>query len=264
MTGTGTAADPYVVDNWADFVTAVGSSGAYVELDSDIDMNTELPDGVQSAVQVACTQVNGNGHSIRNLYCNKAINVFDSSNSIPFENINFLDLYYNPGGAYGIFDYIILRHCKVSGLIYGGYLFARGASNTSYRHAYGCSFNLDGDDYSPLIGGGNYPQIRMENCNIELHGNSNRIVAYLYNCPVTGSIKVASSTYAVFNGDYSIINADLDIGRWEGNGFSATNVYNSDKMLPGTPQPSAGIAVTTEQLKDPAYLRRLGFPIGVD
>ena len=56
MTGTGTQTDPYIVDNWADFVTALGTSGAYVsfpEVGGVLDMNDIAPEGLSSKIMVS-------------------------------------------------------------------------------------------------------------------------------------------------------------------------------------------------------------------
>ena len=59
MTGTGTQTDPYIVDNWADLVTALGTSGAYVSFPEGggvISMNDIAPEGLSSQITVSCAE----------------------------------------------------------------------------------------------------------------------------------------------------------------------------------------------------------------
>lgn len=81
MTGSGTQADPYIVENWADFVTAAGTSGAYVEFAADtvIDMDNVAPEGIGTQIVFRCTEIDGNGGEIRGLFLiNNAYLVFQS------------------------------------------------------------------------------------------------------------------------------------------------------------------------------------------
>lgn len=108
MTGTGTQNDPYIVDNWSDFITAVGTSSAYVELKKELvkttdtevnpnklytdangvvqtnvqvsdlpnlyentfclDANDYAPEGITTTITITCASLNGNGATIKNLY----------------------------------------------------------------------------------------------------------------------------------------------------------------------------------------------------
>lgn len=67
MTGTGTQSDPYVPITLTEFIEAVGTSGAYVELDRDIDAAEDpaYTGELTAPVGFAATQVEGNGHFAR-------------------------------------------------------------------------------------------------------------------------------------------------------------------------------------------------------
>ncbi len=69
MTGTGTQEDPYVVDNWNDFVTAVGQYDAYVTCPEGLvfDMNEIAPDGINGII-INCKWLDGHGLTIKKLY----------------------------------------------------------------------------------------------------------------------------------------------------------------------------------------------------
>jgi hypothetical protein len=97
MTGTGTQTDPYIVDNWDDFITATGESGAYVAFPEGggvIDVDKVYPLGVPK-ITMNCTQIDGNGWEIRGLYMDvsgSAITFLPSStitiNDLSFLNVN--------------------------------------------------------------------------------------------------------------------------------------------------------------------------------
>ena len=88
MTGSGTSADPYLVDNWADFVTAVGESNAYVALTADINMNDIAPQGV-STTAINATNVDGRNHTIYNLRGSTSNEVFHFASDVTIQNLNF-------------------------------------------------------------------------------------------------------------------------------------------------------------------------------
>lgn len=112
MTGTGTQTDPYIPTTWSEFVTAVGTSGAYVECpknlvltsDTDIvesklyvdssgevildpvkenlseyyentfvfDMNKIMPYGLTESIVIKAANINGKGATIANIYTSPA------------------------------------------------------------------------------------------------------------------------------------------------------------------------------------------------
>lgn len=152
MTGTGTQNDPFIPNTWGDFVTAIGTSGAYVELPIELvktsddrvkngklyfdsqgnriatpiqselsnyyennfkfDMNAVNPLGV--LISFNNCHVNGNGASVVNLYIpDNNSGILISSGTVYISNINFLNIYCDKSDtSYGIL------HCANSN---GGY-----------------------------------------------------------------------------------------------------------------------------------------------
>lgn len=152
MTGTGTQNDPFIPNTWDDFVTAIGTSGAYVELPIELiktsdekvkngklyfdsrgnriatpiqselsnyyennfkfDMNAVNPLGV--LISFNNCHVDGNGASIINLYIpDNNSGILISSGTVYINNINFLNIYCDKSNtSYGIL------HCANSN---GGY-----------------------------------------------------------------------------------------------------------------------------------------------
>lgn len=66
MTGTGTQADPYIPTTLSEFITAVGTSRAYVALTQDINAadDPEYTGELTSPLLFDCGLLLGNGHSI--------------------------------------------------------------------------------------------------------------------------------------------------------------------------------------------------------
>lgn len=73
MTGTGTQEDPFVPITLTEFIEAVGTSGAYVELDRDIDAAEDpaYTGELTEAVAWAASTVDGQGHMLRGITMNQ-------------------------------------------------------------------------------------------------------------------------------------------------------------------------------------------------
>lgn len=143
MTGTGTQNDPFIPNTWDDFVTAIGTSGAYVELPIELiktsddevkngklyfdsqgnriatpiqselsnyyennfkfDMNVVNPLGV--LIGFNNCHVNGNGASIVNLYVpDDNTGVRITDGTVYLQNINFLNIYCDNNSNKGVFS----------------------------------------------------------------------------------------------------------------------------------------------------------------
>ena len=143
MTGTGTQNDPFIPNTWSDFVTAIGTSGAYVELPIELvktsddkvkngklyfdsqgnriatpiqselsnyyensfkfDMNAVNPFGV--LISFNNCHVDGNGASIVNLYVpNDDTGILIDNGTAYLQNINFLNIYGDNSSNKGVFS----------------------------------------------------------------------------------------------------------------------------------------------------------------
>lgn len=143
MQGDGTQASPYIPETWDDFVTAIGTSGAYVELPIELvktsddkvkngklyfdsqgnriatptqselssyyensfkfDMNAVNPLGV--LISFNNCHVNGNGASIVNLYVpNDNTGILIDNGTAYLQNINFLNIYGDNNSNKGVFS----------------------------------------------------------------------------------------------------------------------------------------------------------------
>lgn len=143
MTGIGTQNDPFIPNTWDEFVTAIGTSGAYVELpivpiktkdehimngklyfdsqgnriqspveselsdyyenDFKFDMNVVNPLGV--LIGFNNCHVNGNGASIVNLYVpSDNTGILIDNGTVYLQNINFLNIYSDNNSNKGVFS----------------------------------------------------------------------------------------------------------------------------------------------------------------
>lgn len=66
MTGTGTQADPYIVETMEEFCSKVTEAGVYIELAHDLDCIDWEPPNVQYTM--ACNQIDGKGYHIKNMH----------------------------------------------------------------------------------------------------------------------------------------------------------------------------------------------------
>lgn len=283
MTGTGTQADPFIVDNWSDFVTAVGTSGAYVEFPEgggDIGMNSYAPTGIET-VNVRCVSIKGNGWTIRDLYCSGR-DAFYLTSDVGIVGLNFLDFYFDDQGSrckfFGGDDnrrQYAFTLCSFSGIIDGN---ATSHSCIFYWSYYWsevklsqCAINIRcGGSAVILSAGGSVSSDNyLEFCNIRIRGSG---IAFdgkvdLRNCYLTGeSVCTELDVRYSSKSNYNIINIDYrEASAFDCTGNSgAINLINTDLLPAGAVIGGGFIGVTTAQLHDAAYLASLGFPIGVD
>ena len=69
MTGTGTQADPYVVETMSEFCAKVEEDGVYIELAGDLDCTDWLPPNRRYTM--ACNQIDGKGYVIKNIHLDR-------------------------------------------------------------------------------------------------------------------------------------------------------------------------------------------------
>lgn len=142
--GTGTEADPYVVDNLADFKTCINNgSGKFVKLAADIDFGTS-----SSNVKIplaANTTIDGDGHKLKNMgyvaTSSSSGPFFNGGSNCMFKNIELEMLFIESGtNSYSFnvffynnaFDYykISFYNCNIKARIYL-------CNTTNNSHSYG-------------------------------------------------------------------------------------------------------------------------------
>ncbi len=290
MTGTGTQADPYIVDTWADFVTAVGKSDVYVECAEGTvwDMNDIAPDGISSRINIYAKSINGNGVIIKKLYFTSNASFF-FANSTSVTGVDFLDSLIESGTFIYRAGAATFQECRFSGIIQDSTFFYNTANSSAYIKRSSINLQFQGNSllccgYYVGNGIGGRPII-CENCNVRLSGsstNSSTITSYdsnykynlitFENCLISGvnPFKYLYVSWAWSSGTYSSKYSVFDIVCSSGQSIinaprysSIVNcIINSDK-LNGATVDTAIKKVTDDQLHDASYLQSIGFPIGV-
>ncbi len=291
MTGTGTQADPYIVDTWADFVTAVGKSDVYVECAEGTvwDMNDIAPDGINSKINIYAKSISGNGAIIKKAYFTSNGSFF-FANSTSVTGVDFLDSLIESGTFIYRAGAATFQECRFSGIIQDSTFFYNTANSSAYIKRSSINLQFQGNSllccgYYVGNGIGGRPII-CENCNVRLSGsstNSSTITSYdsnykynlitFENCLISGvnPFKYLYVSWAWSSGTYSSKYSVFDIvcssGQFITNAprySSIVNcIINSDK-LNGATVDTAIKKVTDDQLHDASYLQSIGFPIGVE
>lgn len=118
MTGTGTQNDPYIVDNWADFMAIDKSKAVYVKwADSDnkvIDFNDIQPDGYTERIYFP-SNVDFNGWTLRNFHSIASTAIYYKGDSNIIENLTFENFYILSNEF--IYGTYVLRNCIFSGFM---------------------------------------------------------------------------------------------------------------------------------------------------
>lgn len=264
MTGTGTQNDPYIVDTWEDFITATGTSGAYVKMADNIvwDMNSIAPEGIIS-LRFNCTELDGNGAVIQNLYFNAAgeYGIFYMSYSVhDISFLNFLskhDSLNYPHALINLTSSSNIQRVVFSGVINGSrnqFIF----DGIRYEQVKNCSFNLKMQLGSNKVYIADHTRTAMgyyENNHIIIDATN----ALIYNSDFdihsdNSLIEIirAENDTAILprsNARSTIVRYDKGTAREENYVFDTTGAWHS---------------VTSAQLQDAAYLTSIDFPIGAD
>lgn len=257
MTGTGTQNDPYVVSTWPDFVTAVGTAGAYVEVapDTEWDFNGIAPEGAPT-VTVTAAHIKGNGCTLKNVRAENRFLYFTGGNATEVGNIRITDfianapvLYFEGTRTITFRGTVLTGTQSYSGAIYrGGGAYIVFEANSDY----GCGFKVN--CRGGALFGGSY-SYQISDTIISLSGGSvgesTAKCGQLINCYIEGE---CSAVYALSSSQNTVVNCAAQTVNVGGTNM----LVNSDKCSNIT----NGTAVTDEQLRDPAYLSSIGFPIG--
>lgn len=284
MTGTGTADDPYVVDNIADFRSACLKVDAYIELSSDIDCNDDetMSDNF-NGLSVYCYKIDGKGYSIRNIYTTPN----STSSAFIFMvnrlaggicNLNFENVFFNSTSCSFINSLnnssVKFYNCNFSGIINTSNLYA---FCNYYIKAEKCTFNFNVISSRSL--GVIFSYLKAESCEFRLKMYSIKrcvttagtIASQADNSYVVGSWEFQeedtstskTSLFSHSNLSYvamSIKNAGTNIL------FSASSdltcFYDNDLLDNSEILEQDNVyALTTEQCKNRDYLNSIGFTV---
>jgi len=284
MTGTGTQQDPYIVDNWADFMTVNGSATAttYIKWADGgglVDFNKVNHAGYTSAVTLK-GQLDFNGWIFMNYRCTGRI--FGLDNNCTVNNLNFFNFYVQSAGDTDVIYYyapyyytVYLNNCKFSGMINSG---GTGTSRFIYNQfAYmdlsKCSASITAVTKGDFVLTNNhqntdfngYCKVWSKNSTVPIiDGTSKNCYYKIDHTPIT-----ADTTLAVGGGSNNINNVyevetGSQINAVSVNGTANLSLINKDRLPQGAAVTGANVlAVTSAQLVNAAYLQSQGFSVGV-
>lgn len=262
------------VSTFAEFRSAIGVTGDTVIVDSDMDANGVV---ISSAITFNATQVQGNGHTLYNLYGTGYIFQTGLSGSHTFTELNFANIdTSNSTGALvrgtASNSVISLTKCSLQGNIKQ---ILAGNSNMS-----GCSVVYAGTSPKAMIANMSYATL-IQNCFFDFGNLSTFSSAVLGNrcnfrdCYFKGAIKLTQATSLtsldavntynnVFNSDLSADTAQTFKFYGTTGGSINVSIYNADKIganvtIGGTN--SIVIPLTDAQMHDASEIAAVGFPI---
>lgn len=268
-TGTGTQSDPYIVNNWTDFVALCGKAGAYIAFDPNaehkvIDMNeTERRSGLSGNIALYANVV-GNDWEIRNLFANGHWFV---GNNNTVKKLHFVNLISSNSKVFQ--GKLTFESCRFSIMFLSTACFGDSGDSSNLNN---CSFHfrfMDNPASSVLFSG--YWTLRY--CDIILEGPvkglSLMTVSTQRYCRVTGHIQLNGGTFQIAAGNLRA-NFDMVAVHVTGTGTVSAQYPSNTVCVVDTEIIDKSLTVslannyfglTTAQMQDPAYLMEtMGFP----
>lgn len=264
------------VSTLAEFIAAIAVEGNTVVCPENAvwDANDTYPDGYQSDI-VWNASVTGNGTTIKNL---RIYGFFRANNEYihPYiDGLRIIDLIGSsassinsgdPGLFEGNFHFTNTAISAVLNAVYKRLV--RWFSWSSDYLASRCSFNIDASGNFDTFGMG-----KVQYSRIELHLPNSVWYPYYANfdkcyeseiiiyAPNAGGLHSLQFVGCVIHGEMPNTTETATSGSWDGD----MTVYSTDAMPNFVPRdPVHFVGVTDAQLRDPSYLRGIGFPIAIE
>ncbi len=276
MTGTGTQTDPLVPTTWEDFVTAVGTSGAYVSVAAGtvFDGNKISPEGLPM-LTIKCTELDGNGLILRCIYINRgSTNNYGLTfnGTVTVKNVKFLDMYLlNTSSTTTYFFHscsgTTFYNCTFSVVVNS--LGSSMATLTDSADFYNCALYAVFKGYANGISYGAGSSI-INNCNICIDASNSTFTGTTGTDYTLQDSKLSGIPHKYFTVNTTSYASVLELDVEAGKSLSCNADYargiliNADKVDPSVSIPEKMMAVTTTQMTDTAYLESIGFPIGTE
>lgn len=275
--GSGTAADPYIVEDWADF--AAMTSRAHYKISVDLDAN-DRNGGVWESLGVIFASLDGDSHRIRNIYYTgtaSAISVGTAGGgSLEVKNLYFEQCVCPSGsliktGGYAGTNHNTFTRCEFT--VVASALFYRGSSGTTDLES--CSISIrNGGLMKNSLSMSGYDDAKRTSIRFTngIESNSSDGASFrsfnFHQCEMTGSINATAGT-ANFSGTNNIFVADfggtLESATFANGDASQPTLFDIDK-LGCTPTGTGLIAAHTNQCSTPVnaeWLQAQGFPVVV-
>lgn len=280
INGSGTAADPFVVHDWDEFVQAVQTSNSYSVLANDIT----APSSSVNLDMRNMTQLDGQEYAIIGLICTSGNCLQPTNFNTPnktIKNIKFKNIHMNGGDVFlytdlGNYKSVTLKNVSFSGMFESGMLTNDSAGSYTYNYtADGVGINIEvyNSDFR-LMG------LQSSRSMSGAFANVNGIIRYIGCSPSaslfdksSGRKTLKKSTLRIeipSDGTKLDMGATLDNCCIYGSGAgiiidSATGVSVVENTLPLETSLTNVYSVPTSVIKNPQKLRDdYGFPIGVD
>lgn len=273
MTGTGTQAEPYIVDTWEDFRTAVSTSGAYIEVKPNTvwNFNEIAPTGLPETT-INCAQINGNDCELWHPYVRDHFLFINASDAI-INKLHILKL--NAEGisaGAGFFKTNSIHtqgrcnYCKFSGTLTGStsYAYFHCANHQASDIYYSCSVNLEVAGMFEITSGSYDDYPRFTDCNIKLECSAVTLTQAmgLVKSQLEYSANTAIQLYIDVGSALSRIYPKTAGGTIKNDaGASALILADSSGISSETTVTNVTLC-TPEQLDDAEYLTSIGFLTG--
>lgn len=264
MTGTGTKEDPYIVSDWDEIKTAIGEAEVYVKCIPNliIDWNDIDPTGKIYNIPFICADFDGNGLIISGIFCeldNDSSSMFDISSGPIIRNLSLINYQINSGKIFSgsgqrkirFYNFIAVGSSTQSSAYLCGdrcYMYYSYVKHDLYANA------------SPFVSN---IYVYHTILDIYAHGDIENAAELR---PVGDDFILKGKYNYTVHMDIDTTRAIIDMEKKEGSltYFSSSGkrdliVCNTDKIP--LSDPSLAIGVTSAQLRDPAALKELGFPI---
>lgn len=293
MTGRGTIDDPYIVATWDEFLDVCDNGNStYVECARNVvwDMNEISPNGITSGITLSAN-INGSGATILNLSSdinNPDVGVFNMQNGY-LKNINIENCDLRDGTALFMQSSYASNYdrCIITGYFaHGSAVFRSSSSRWHTMNRSLISVDLF-DDGIPsgisdqarcnfsdtvFILGGNSKPYSLIGSNLKT-GSNTQYLSTMTNCRVEGSLSaplIRSTTNSRFNTVNAIIESDVSFLGLSPQGRTGLWLVNKDLIkyenLEAFANDSSGMnmaLLTSDQMRDPLYLRSIGFPVPI-
>lgn len=275
MTGTGTQADPYIPTTLTEFITAVGTSGAYVALTHDINAadDPSYPGMLYNQITWRAAQLDGANFVVYGVSVYQATVIVTKSAAV-IQNVTFRDFCLKKGSTNKILidgyeGLVTLKNayvsckidCEVGSTAYLTYncIFEDCAIDISYTGE--CSPNSNSDSVFDLT---TFTRTTVSVANLNT-AKSTRFLGY---CTVYQSAFILRSPYAVLqltyqpkqtSYSYIALLGEIDTSRAISAGAAATSCLIATQPDTSVSLTSGWTRATLDQMQDQDWLTSVGF-----